>query len=74
MDPISAVLMTFGVLLLLTSWFYLIIISFKEDFSWGLCAVFLPALAYIYACFAWRKTEGVLATAALGWVAVLFSL
>lgn len=74
MEPISATLMTFGVILLITSWIYLMIVSFEEDFSWGLCSVFIPVLAYLYACFNWRKTQGVLATAALGWVAILLAL
>ncbi len=74
MEPISAVLVTFGVILLLTSWIYLMIISFKADFSWGLCAVFVPVLAYIYAFFDWKKTQGALATAGIGWAAIIFAL
>ncbi len=74
MDPISATLMTFGVILLGISWIYLIFVSFEDDFSWGLCAIFLPLLAYIYACFRWNKTQASLWTAAGGWAAILLAL
>jgi len=55
MDPFSAVALGFGIVLLLTSWIYLGFVSFEDDYTWGLCTVFLPALSYIYACFAWDK-------------------
>lgn len=74
MDPVSATLMTFGVGLLLVSWVYLICVSFTEDFNWGLCTVFIPVLSYIYACFVWKKTQGALVTAGLGWVAIIAAL
>jgi hypothetical protein len=71
MDPISAALVTFGVLLLLISWIYLMFISFEADFSWGLCTVFVPPLSYIYACFTWSKTKAALWMAILGWVLII---
>ncbi len=74
MDPVSAVLVTFGVILLVISWFYLIMISFQDDFGWGLCSIFLPAISYIYACFAWNKGKEVIITAALGTGLILFGL
>ncbi len=74
MDPISATAMTFGVSLLLISWVYLLIISFESDFNWGLVTLFLPAISYIYALFAWKKTQATIWSAALGWVLILFAL
>ena len=74
MEPISAVLMTFGVILLAFSWIYLIFISFEDDFGWGLCAIFVPVLAYIYACFNWKKAQGVIAAALLGCAVIILAL
>lgn len=74
MEPFSATAMTFGVCLLVISWIYLIIIAFKADFNWGLVTVFLPVLSYIYAFFDFKKTQGVLLFAGLGWLLILFSL
>ena len=73
MEPISATLMTFGVILLIVSWIYLIFISFEDDYTWGLCAIFLPVLAYLYALFHWRRAQGVLATAVIGWIAIIMA-
>lgn len=71
MEPISAVLVTFGVLILAISWIYLMFIAFEIDFSWGLCTVFVPPISYIYACFAWRKTQAALWMALLGWALII---
>lgn len=73
MEPISATLMTFGVVLLVVSWIYLIFLSFEDDFTWGLCAVFLPFVAYFYAAIHWRRAQGVLGAAALGLAAILLA-
>ena len=56
MDPIAPILMFFGVALLATSWVYLLIVSYKDDFSWGLCSTFLPPLGYFYGLFQLGKT------------------
>lgn len=74
MDPVSATAMTFGVVLLLVSWVYLMIIAFKTDYTWGLVTIFLPFIAYIYAFFDWRKTQAVIWSAALGWVLIIVAL
>lgn len=74
MEPISATAMTFGVILLVISWIYLMVISFEDDFNWGLVTVFLPALSYLYALFDLKKTQGSLLTALLGWVLIIFAL
>lgn len=57
MEPVSATLFTFGVVLLVFSWIYLISASFKEDFSWGLVSLFLPPLSYLYVCINWSKVQ-----------------
>ena len=49
MDAASASLLTMGAAILLTSWILLLITSWKEDYSWGLCTLFLPPLSYLYA-------------------------
>jgi len=48
MEAISATLLTFGLAFLLLSWVLLLITSWREDFTWGLCSVLLPPLAYLY--------------------------
>lgn len=74
MDPISATFMTFGVVLLVASWIYLMIIAFREDFAWGLFTVLVPPLSYLYSCFAWRETKEVLIMAAGGLALMLIAL
>jgi hypothetical protein len=44
MDAGTATLMTFGAAALLVSWVLLLIVSWKEDYAWGLCTLFLPPL------------------------------
>jgi len=48
MDAISATLLTFGLAFLLLSWVLLLIASWREDFTWGLCSLLLPPLSYLY--------------------------
>ncbi len=74
MEPISVTFLSFGVILLVCSWIMLIITSFKNDYAWGLCSLFVPGLAYIYACFDWEKSQSAVWMAALGWALVIFSL
>ncbi len=74
MEPISAAFMTFGTVLLVISWFYLMIIAFREDFSWGICTVLLPPLSYLYSCFAWNKAKEVLIMAVGGLALIGFAL
>lgn len=57
MDPISAVLTTAGTALLLLSWVLLLARSFKDDFTWGMCTIFLPPLSYFYGFFRWSKAQ-----------------
>ena len=60
MDSISATCLAFGLFLLLASWIQLIIVSFKEDYTWGLSSVFLPPISYAYACFEREKSVSAL--------------
>ncbi len=48
MDAGSASLLTFGLALLLASWVLLLIVAWKEDFTWGLFTLLLPPLSYLY--------------------------
>lgn len=66
MESISATLVTFGAVLLLASWIQLIIVSFEEDYTWGLCSVFLPPFSYFYSLFAWQKAKSCIWLAVLG--------
>lgn len=66
MEPISSLLMFFGVASLLISWVYLIIISFKTDYAWGFMSIFLPPLSYLYAVFNLGKTWESVALAVVG--------
>ncbi|MGH1471829.1 MAG: hypothetical protein ACRBCS_11585 [Cellvibrionaceae bacterium] len=74
MDPVSAALMTFGIAILVASWVILLVVSFKEDFSWGLCSVFFPPLAYFYGFFNWAKANDAIKFAILGCVLVFLAL
>ncbi len=74
MDPFSAFTMTFGIILLLSSWVYLGFVAFEKDFSWGLCTIFLPVLGYLYAFFSWEEGKAPLALAGLGWLCVLLAI
>lgn len=66
MDAGSAALMTFGFAALLTSWVLLLIVSWKEDYAWGLCATLLPPLAYLYGLFRLDKAGQALLVAVIG--------
>ena len=66
MGPIASLLVFFGAALLLISWVYLIIISFKTDYAWGFMSIFMPPLAYLYSLFVLGKTWQVLALAFVG--------
>lgn len=74
MDPLSASFMTFGVLLLLISWVYMLILSFKDDFTWGLTTLFLPPLSYLYGLFSLEKAGSAILLAAMGIVLVFLGL
>lgn len=73
MDPLSAALITFGSAILLVSWIMLLINSFREDFTWGLCTLFLPPLSYLYGLFHWSKANEPILFAVLGCVLIILA-
>ncbi len=68
MEATSAVLMTFGLAILLVSWILLLIAAFQEDYAWGIFAVLLPPLAYIYGLFRMDKAGQAIGVAIVGWL------
>ena len=66
MDPISALFIFSGVTVLAASWMQLIITASREDFTWGLCSLFLPPLAYFYALWEWDKAGDAIKMAVVG--------
>jgi hypothetical protein len=67
MDATSATLITFGAAALLTSWVLLLIVSWKEDYAWGLFTLLLPPLSYLYALGRLDKAGQSLLVAVVGW-------
>ncbi len=74
MDPLTAIMMTFGVILLVSSWILLLITSFRTDYSWGLVTLFLPPLSYLYGLFSLKHAKEPLILAGIGAVLVLSTL
>lgn len=70
MDPLTSVLLLGGAVLLAGSWILLIITASGEDFTWALCSVFLPPLAYFYGLFQWDKAGDAIKMAVLGLILV----
>ena len=68
MDAITASLTTFGAAALLASWVLLLIVSWQEDYAWGLCTLLLPPLSYLYALVRLDKAGQALLLAAAGWI------
>jgi hypothetical protein len=58
--------MTFGLATLLVSWILLLIAAFEDDYAWGIFAVLLPPLAYVYGLFRLEKAGQSLLVAAIG--------
>lgn len=74
MDAGSAALLTFGAATLLVSWILLMVASWKEDYSWGLCTMFLPPLSYLYGLARLDKAGDAILVAILGWVFIWFGI
>lgn len=74
MEATSAYLLTLGVAALVVSWILLLIAAWKEDYSWGLCSLFLPPLAYLYGLARLDKAGESLLVAVVGWVLIWLSL
>lgn len=74
MEAGSAVLITLGSATLAISWILLLIAAWKEDYTWGLCTVFLPPLSYLYALTRLDKAGEALLVAVVGWIMVFFAI
>ena len=74
MEPTTTILLACGTILLLTSWIQLIFVASGEDFTWGLCAFFLPPLAYLHALFNWELGGDAIKLAAAGLLLVGLAL
>lgn len=70
MDAITASMSTFGVAALLVSWVLLLIVSWREDYAWGLCTLLLPPLSYLYALARLDKAGQALLVAAVGLILI----
>lgn len=70
MEPTSALLLTFGLATLLVSWVLLLIAAWEDDYAWGLFAVLLPPVAYIYGLFRLEKAGQSLLVALIGWILI----
>ena len=70
MEAASATMVTFGAAALLASWILLLVTSWKEDFTWGLCTLFLPPLSYLYALTRMDKASDALLMALFGWLLI----
>ena len=74
MDAGSATFLTYGAAILLTSWILLLITAWKEDYSWGLCTLFLPPLSYLYALTRLDKAGEAIVVAVVGWVFIFLAI
>ncbi len=74
MDPLAALLLTLGIILLTCSWILLLIVSSQEDFSWVLFSVLCPPLSYIFGLFVWSKAKEAILVAALGWLMIILQI
>ena len=70
MEASSSFLITLGSVSLVASWVLLLIVSFKEEYAWGLCSLLLPPLGFGYAFFRMDKAGSVIAFAAAGWILI----
>lgn len=74
MEPLSATLITFAAIVLIASWVLLIITAAGDDYTWALCSVFLPPLAYFYGLFRWSKAGDSIKLAITGLVLLWFGI
>ena len=71
MEATSALMMTLGAAILFGSWIVLMVASWREDYSWGLCSLLLPPLSYLYALTRLDKAGEAIVMAGLG-LAMIF--
>ena len=74
MDADSATFLTYGAATLLISWIILLITSWKEDYAWGLCSLFLPPLSYLYALTRLDKAGEAILVAVVGWIFIFLAI
>ncbi|HCS29022.1 MAG TPA: hypothetical protein DIW43_16315 [Spongiibacteraceae bacterium] len=74
MEPYAALFLTVGIALLWLSWLLLMITSANEDFSWGLCTLFLPPVSYLYALARLDKARDSITLAVGGWLLIWLAL
>ena len=74
MDSVSAAMTTFGLAALLVSWILMLIVSWKEDYAWGLVTLLLPPLSYLYALGRLDKAGQPLLISVIGWVLLIGGL
>ena len=74
MDASTATFMTYGAATLLVSWILLLVTSWKEDYSWGLCTLFLPPLSYLYALGRLDKAGDAILVAVVGWIFIFLAI
>ena len=70
MEASSSFLMTLGAASLLISWILLLIISWQEEYAWGMVSLLLPPLGYGYALFRLDKACSSLGCGLLGWILI----
>ena len=73
MEPLSSMLWVFALVLMMISWGLLIQISFATDFSWGLCSVLLPPLAYLCGLLYWQKAREPILMSLLAWLLIFLA-
>lgn len=73
-DSVSAAMTTFGLATLLVSWILLMIVSWKEDYAWGLVTLLLPPLSYLYSLGRLDKAGQALLISVVGWVLLIGGL
>ncbi|MEM8661679.1 MAG: hypothetical protein AAGF35_12405 [Pseudomonadota bacterium] len=73
MDATSAAMLTFGVAALMISWVLLLIESWREDFTWGLCTLILPPLSYLYGLSRWNIAGNAILLAVVGCLLLLLA-
>jgi len=73
MEATNALMMVLGAAILFGSWVLLLITSWREDYSWGLCSLLLPPLSYVYAISRLDKAGEPLLMAVVGWVLIFLA-
>ena len=70
MEATTAAMVTIGAAALLASWVVLLIASWKEDYTWGLCTLFLPPLSYLYGLTRLDQAGDAMLLAIAGWILI----